>query len=208
MKSSNLSIFAIVAATLGPFGGCARSSSTPPPASPPPASPPTTAALPTPAAATLSDAAPAAPRRYPRLVLDGDVAARVEVPGEGTAQFYGAIFLGDDLAKTDEPLYLYLDGVVAEMGTEAEVYLSEPSIDRIEPSYYTGSLANVAANRRELGSISQEVHDFEADGVRFRARSALREMRSFAVALLVKQGAVSVRSIVLTTEPPAHRHAR
>ncbi|MCB9737898.1 MAG: hypothetical protein H6747_01445 [Deltaproteobacteria bacterium] len=177
--------------------GCART--------PPAQSPAATAAEPAPTAAEAPAQPPAI--RHPRLTLLGSEGRDVGLPGQGTATFYGPIFLGDDLAKAEGTVYLYLDGVVAEMGTEAEVYLTEPGKDRIDARYYTGSVANVPSGRTALGTITQEVHDFEADGVQHQARTLLRGLRSFGVAVLVRQGTLRLHQIVLTTAPPSQRTA-
>ncbi len=173
------------------------------------AEPSPTPAAEAPAATATEVAAPTAaepPTRHPREILRGR-SPPVEIPGQGTAHFFGTIFLKDLISQARGTVYLYLDGVEAAMGTEAEVYLVQPGPERIDPTLYIGSIANVPSGRTRLGTVALEIHDFKADGVRYRARTALRGMRSFAVAILVKQGSVDVERIVVTTAGPSQRGA-
>ena len=155
----------------------------------------------------LSDAGNRHRERPPTLTFNG--------PGHETdlghgqkLVSYGAIFLLGSLAQATMPVYLHAEGITIEPGSEAEIYLVNPSDPTARPyrqADFIGSIATVQGSPSKLPYMTFEIHDFEADGKKYTARSTLREMAGFDLVLLVKHGSVRVERYVLTTDPKSER---
>jgi len=140
----------------------------------------------------------------------------VEVSGTPTSQSDGEgppalifppVFLGSSLSQAPGTLYLHVEGVTAEPGSEAEIFVKDPSSRGVDRANSVGSVATVEGSPSMLGTIVLEVHDFEAGGQRYTARSALRGMAGLSVAMIVKRGSVKVERFVLTTATREEREA-
>ncbi|MCB9781278.1 MAG: hypothetical protein H6742_22110 [Alphaproteobacteria bacterium] len=148
-------------------------------------------------------AAAAAELPRPQHLPGGEPSLQTGRDGQ-TVAVYGPIFLRDDLRDAPGMLQLRLEGVHAEPGSAAEIYLQDNSPELYDPADYLGSVAVVAGGATDIPQVVLEVHDFEADGQRFTARSTLRELRSFGVVVVPLDGSIQIDGFTLMAkaDPP------
>lgn len=151
-------------------------------------------------------AATAPPSSVDQVVLSGQVVGREPGP-DGEIQYFGPVHLSSRISGAPGVVSLRLEGVrfAGEGGAEALLYLVDPGrspqTGRFDPRNYVGSAAAMAGQPGPV-DITSEVHDFEANGERFLARTHLRQMAAVMIALVIRRGSVTFDRAVLAADPP------
>lgn len=143
---------------------------------------------------------------HPQLTFPATSLSRVELPDGTSKHSTLAIFLPATISQAPR-VFLYLEGVQLEPGSEIDVYLAPPDGSSLEAKHLIHTLTAEPGKPVTLPVVAHEVVDFESAGARHTPRSTLRGLAGVGFALHVKKGSIQAQRLVLSTASAAEREA-